>query len=587
MVIGSSMKTSVAYTIDNSTTKSTTASLAAGGKYTADGLSASSVTFYCMGTKSSSRLYVNYLSVTYEGGSGKTPTTFAFTNNQTSFNYNVGDNDGLVELTNPAVLTPAEAGTISYSIENSTFDEGEIDVDETGEVMFSTDKAASATITATVSGIDETKYVAPASTTISYTVNVSKVKTQTTLSFGEAYDGKTISAELDDAFTAPTATLAPAVEGATIKYSSSTPSVATVDETTGAVTLVGKGTTTITATYEGNDDYAASEASYTLNVTKTVAVEDGVFDFTGDGTIDYGSGLVPSKDNTFITATTKFVAGNVILTTNLAKGTGFRWWIANGGNELRFYGKTNFSNFTLSVPEGYVITNIVFTGDAFQVDEGTLKSKTWSGASNAVTFTPTKSGNGIQTITVKYVKTETLTTSAKGYATYAATYNVNYSEQGLTAYTITVNDEQTEVLAKEFTGVVPAGRAVLVKGEAAKEYVLTPAIDVADGTFATALQTGATTADGTQYGFTSAGDVPAFKKVTVGQSIAAKKGYLVLTSADAAAKLNLNFGGEATGIKAIEDATAGNAAIYNLAGQRVDKAYKGIVIVNGKKYLNK
>ena len=26
---------------------------------------------------------------------------------------------------------------------------------------------------------------------------------------------------------------------------------------------------------------------------------------------------------------------------------------------------------------------------------------------------------------------------------------------------------------------------------------------------------------------------------------------------------------------------------YNLAGQRVSKDYKGIVIVNGKKYLNK
>lgn len=27
--------------------------------------------------------------------------------------------------------------------------------------------------------------------------------------------------------------------------------------------------------------------------------------------------------------------------------------------------------------------------------------------------------------------------------------------------------------------------------------------------------------------------------------------------------------------------------IYNLSGQRVDKDYKGIIIVNGKKYLNR
>lgn len=30
-----------------------------------------------------------------------------------------------------------------------------------------------------------------------------------------------------------------------------------------------------------------------------------------------------------------------------------------------------------------------------------------------------------------------------------------------------------------------------------------------------------------------------------------------------------------------------NGAIYNLSGMRVGKDYKGIVIINGKKYLNK
>lgn len=70
IVIGSSMATKVAYTLDASTTKSTSATLAKNGKYTVSNLSVSSITFYCMGTSSSSRLYVNYLSVTY--GSSKT-----------------------------------------------------------------------------------------------------------------------------------------------------------------------------------------------------------------------------------------------------------------------------------------------------------------------------------------------------------------------------------------------------------------------------------------------------------------------------------------------------------------------------------
>ena len=44
---------------------------------------------------------------------------------------------------------------------------------------------------------------------------------------------------------------------------------------------------------------------------------------------------------------------------------------------------------------------------------------------------------------------------------------------------------------------------------------------------------------------------------------------------------------DATAIKGVESDTAENGAIYNLAGQRVGKDYKGIVIKNGKKFMNK
>lgn len=186
----------------------------------------------------------------------------------------------------------------------------------------------------------------------------------------------------------------------------------------------------------------------------------------------------------------------------------------------------------------------------------------------------------------KKVTFETLTTSAGGYATYSADYAVNYSELGLTAYTITIDEGKKSVTAKAFTGVVPAGKAVLVKGDASKAYTLTPATTEGDDTFATALKTGAIKADGTQYGFTSKSGTPAFAQVKSGQDIPAKKGYIVLNGASAA-KYSICFDDEATGIQTIEAASAANAAMYNLAGQRVDKAYKGIVIVNGKKYLNK
>ena len=48
------------------------------------------------------------------------------------------------------------------------------------------------------------------------------------------------------------------------------------------------------------------------------------------------------------------------------------------------------------------------------------------------------------------------------------------------------------------------------------------------------------------------------------------------------------YGTDPSGIINVkEDAVKNNGAIYNLAGQRVSKDYKGIVVKNGKKYIVK
>jgi hypothetical protein len=45
--------------------------------------------------------------------------------------------------------------------------------------------------------------------------------------------------------------------------------------------------------------------------------------------------------------------------------------------------------------------------------------------------------------------------------------------------------------------------------------------------------------------------------------------------------------GSTDGIKSVKTITPATGAIYNLKGQKVDASYKGIVIMNGKKYLQK
>jgi hypothetical protein len=73
----------------------------------------------------------------------------------------------------------------------------------------------------------------------------------------------------------------------TVSYESSKPEVATVNATTGEVTITGAGDTDITATVANNDDYtyATKTASYTLHVdpaTMTVTAEDWSGTYDGD-----------------------------------------------------------------------------------------------------------------------------------------------------------------------------------------------------------------------------------------------------------------------------------------------------------------
>lgn len=421
-------------------------------------------------------------------------------------------------------------------------------------------------------------------------INDGSSKTSTTLSFGEGLNGKTYNCTVGDAFVAPIATLTPAVEGAEITYSSDKPEVATVDASTGAVTLgTTVGTAVITASYAGNDKYEASTASYTINLTKPFEVEDGVFDFTES--CDYGSGLTPTNDNNADYATSsKWTAKNVSFETS--EGKGVRWWITGAANELRVYGNTKFK---ISVPEDKFITLIDIDGvnSGLSVDCGTFNSGKWSGWSQTVVFTNGNARKDIKKITVKYIAKESVTPTTNGYATFACSYPVNYSENGLKAYTIKVDEDNQKVAYTEFTGVVPAGKAVLVCGTEGLKYELTPATEKADATFATDLKVsnGNVKSDGTNfYGFTTKDGVSGFVRVAKDVAVPLDKGYLRLTGNTAAAPVfySINIGGGTTGIGQVEvEKATENGAIYNLAGQRVDSSYKGVVIKNGKKYVNK
>ena len=86
-----------------------------------------------------------------------------------------------------------------------------------------------------------------------------------------AFSATEVTATLGESFTEPTLSAAPDFDFGIVKYESSNQYVATVDEATGKVTLVGAGTTTITAKSEAYDEFLAGEASYKLTVNKPEA----------------------------------------------------------------------------------------------------------------------------------------------------------------------------------------------------------------------------------------------------------------------------------------------------------------------------
>ena len=92
-----------------------------------------------------------------------------------------------------------------------------------------------------------------------------------------SFSPTSVTATLGESFTAPTLSMSPS--GLTVTYSSSNTNVATVNASTGAVTLKAVGTTTITASFAGNDDYYSNSATYTL----TVKEQGGDNPVTGDG----------------------------------------------------------------------------------------------------------------------------------------------------------------------------------------------------------------------------------------------------------------------------------------------------------------
>lgn len=204
----------------------------------------------------------------------------------------------------------------------------------------------------------------------------------------------------------------------------------------------------------------------------------------------------------------------------------------------------------------------------------------------------TKQGATEETVDVKSVKltitkeatSQTVYITDAKYATIVAERALDFTGSGLKAFA--VNYDGNSFTYTEITKV-PKNTAVLVYGNEAKEYSVA-GTESADAV-TTSLQAATTgiTADGTQYVLAKGEDGLGWYPVTSGETIPAGKGYLVISNPKQA-KSFYALNGDVTAIKSISKSVDNeNVPVYNLAGQRVGKDYKGVVIVNGKKVIRK
>ncbi len=172
-------------------------------------------------------------------------------------------------------------------------------------------------------------------------------------------------------FEEPTLTIDPERE-VTILYSSDNEDIATVDEETGEVTLMGgEGTVTITASFPGNEEFEATDASYTITVTVLPADTDDLFELVSTDDLAEGDEIIivnekvettPANEETGTEESSKITymgLGTVQNTNNRAAvsvnanedGT------LKGNNKLQVItleAATTEDNWLLNVGEGYL-----------------------------------------------------------------------------------------------------------------------------------------------------------------------------------------------------------------------------------------
>lgn len=496
---------------------------------------------------------------------------------------------------------------------------GVVDIDGTTGKIKNWLKTGTVTIKATSMYSDEI-YEA------SYVLNYKKIATTLTLS------KTSVTVNLGEAPELPTCTLKAGDEVLTkpLSYIILPDGIANIDSSTGELTLISVGKATVGVSFDGDETYERSNvATYDLTVIDPNALEV-TFDFSKPA--DYGYVRPATGNGTEIGVGKSIVSGNVSLTvTKESSNAKSRFWNSNGEITYRIYdGTIN----TVSVPQGYVITAISITdnnnGKSKLVTIGENKDNSdWTGSAQSVIITGTgkavletmtvaysklpsidldESQNNAETISGNADKTVnvnlTRTLKADVWNTFCVPFDVTVAGSPLEDATI----KQIASVTEKDDGAVINFENVPATLEAGKAYLVRTATAIVNPTFngVTVKNVVPTNCSGNAnyqlIGIYSPLNIDAslygkvfginnqdkLAKVKENTSIKGMRAYFLLANSATAAKLN--FGGELTGIDAVDNGEAVmTGKVYNLNGQYVGNSLeglkKGVYVVNGKKVL--
>lgn len=472
----------------------------------------------------------------------------------------------------------------------------------------------------------------------SYTLTYEKVKLATTLTLNE---GLKTTGEIGETLDCPAWTLKAGenvLSGKTVVMTSDNKDVVKVDGN--RLKLVAAGSANIILSFKGDDDYQSSKTSYKLTVVDPNAAEV-TFDFSKPAA--YGDYEAPSTNGsaTYLEEGNTLTSG-VITITNVQNGWTIRTDGSKGTNKSRFHmyrGTIQFRVYdnavlTLSAADGYVITGFVYNsakGENLTASTGSYDNvnKKWTGTAKSIelaindafqfenmTVTYSKlpsidldesqnnaetiSGNADKTVNVKLTRT----LKADVWNTFCVPFDVTVEGSPLEGATIKQIASVTEKDDGAVINFVDAPATL----EAGKAYLVRTATAIVNPTFngVTVKNVTPTNCSGNDnyqlIGIYSPLNIDALlygkvfginnqdklAKVKENTSIKGMRAYFLLANSATAAKLN--FGGELTGIDAVDNGEAVmTGKVYNLNGQYVGNSLeglkKGVYVVNGKKVL--